>query len=163
MSWVISEDGPLTMLKVSWEKIFSPETMNLKKLPKNELKLILWSLAYGQSLSLCLPEVCFHLNRGHWLEDKWDTVIRDGDIWKDHVEVYSTELSGLDEFIFALGSVISTFSSRWSPTSTLDPWLLAFLPLTEVINVCGTAVIFPKEDGKPSHHLTDSLSEAIVV
>lgn len=50
-----------------------------------------------------------------------DSVTRDEDMWEDPGEVYSIELPDFDEFILALGSSISIYSSRWVPTFTFNP------------------------------------------
>lgn len=69
-----------------------------------------------------------------------NTVTREDGVWKDPVEVYNTDLSGFNELIFALGSSISTFGSRWTPPTLFStPAVLAFPPLTEVIYIYGNS------------------------
>lgn len=64
---------------------------------------------------------CVVIKLGALTGKELDSVTRDGDTWEDPGEVYSIELPDFGEFIFALGSSISIFSSRWAPTFTLNP------------------------------------------
>lgn len=58
---------------------------------------------------------CVAIKLGTLTGKELNSVARGGDVQKDQGEIYSSELPDFDEFIFALGSSISIFSSRWIP------------------------------------------------
>lgn len=151
MGLVHSGAGLLTTSKMS--SLQQPQIPNCQKPNSTTHYLISWITVHVCSFVWSV----FSFKLRALVGRQWDTVTRDEDVWKDPVKVYSTELSGFDELIFAIGSSISTFSSRWIPA------VLAFPPLIEVINVYGNSSNLPQRRCQAGQCLTDPLREAIMV